>query len=147
MNKNQQTYVSANCTLIKLQGNKVTKNIQFQNLDTYGVTEIVEIIDTMNGTHIMDVQDIKEPERRSLYKQETTSYPSLVDQAEELHRNIVSVTVTKIEWMFPTNNEALTTDLTITTNEKHEESNRALDANVRIEEDSICSTLYCSKRV
>ena len=25
-------------------------------LDTYGVTEIVESLETMNGTHIMDVQ-------------------------------------------------------------------------------------------
>ena len=28
-------------------------------LDTNGVTEIVENLDTMNGTHIMDVQDLK----------------------------------------------------------------------------------------
>ena len=88
----------------------------------------------MNGTHITDVQDLQEPESRSLDKQETISYPSLVDQTEESHRNPVIVPVTKVDGMFPKNNEALTIELKITTNEKHEESNRSQDANVRTEE-------------
>ena len=67
-----------------------------------GVIEIVESLYTMNGTHIMDVQDIKEPERRSLRKQETISCPSFDDQIEESHRNLVIVPVTKVDGMFPT---------------------------------------------
>ena len=87
-------------------------------LDTDEVSEIVESLDTMNGTHIMDVQDLKEPESRNLDKQETISYPSLVDQTEESRRNPVIVPVTKVDGMFPTNNEALTMDLKVITNEK-----------------------------
>ena len=60
----------------------------------HGVTEIVEILDTMNGTHIMDVQDIKEPEIISLDKHETIAFPSLVDQTKESHINPVIVLVT-----------------------------------------------------
>ena len=51
----------------------------------------------------------------------------MAHQIEESHRNPVIVPVTKV-------NKALTTDLIITTNEKHEESNRSQDANVRTEE-------------
>ena len=58
----------------------------------------------------------------------------MAHQIEESHRNLVIVPVTKVDGMFPTNNDTLTTDLNITTNEKHEESNRSQDANVRTEE-------------
>ena len=99
-----------------------------------GVTEIVESLDTINETHIIDVEDLKGHKSRSLNKHETISYPLLAHQIEESHRNPVIVPVTKVNGMFPTNNKALTTDLIITTNEKHEESNRSQDANVRTEE-------------
>ena len=81
----------------------------------------------------------KELERRSLNKQETISYPSLVIQIKESHINLVIVPVTKVDGMFPTENEALATELTTKTNEKHKESSRDLDANVRIEEDALLS--------
>ena len=58
----------------------------------------------------------------------------MAHEIEESHRNPVIVPVTKVNGMFPTNNKALTTDLIIATNEKHEESNRSQDANVRTEE-------------
>ena len=99
-----------------------------------GVTQIAEILDTMNGTHIMDVQVLKEIEIRSLDKKEIISYPWLADQTEESHKSLVIVPVTKVGGMFPIGNEALAPELTITTNEKHKESNRYPDANVRIEE-------------
>ena len=99
-----------------------------------GVTEIAEILDTMNGTHIMDVQVLKELEIRSLDKKEIISYPWLADQTEESHKNLVIVPVTRVGGMFTIGNEALAPELTITTNEKHKESNRYPDANVRTEE-------------
>ena len=50
------------------------------------------------------------------------------DQTKESHINLVSVPVTKVDGMFPTNNKELTTDLRITKNEKHKASNRSPDA-------------------
>ena len=63
---------------IEEQGHKT-----YPILDTDGVTEIIESLETVNGTHIMDVQYLKEPKSRSLNKYETISYPSLVGQ----HKN------------------------------------------------------------
>ena len=56
----------------------------------------------MNVTHIMDFQDLKEPQRRILDKHETILYPSLDGQTEESHKNLVIVPVTKFAGMFPT---------------------------------------------
>ena len=48
--------------------------------------------------------------------------------------------------MFPIGNEALAPELTITTNEKHKESNRYPDANVRTEEYALlCITIRQGK--
>ena len=63
----------------------------------------------------------------------------MVDQTKESHRNLVIVPVTKVDGMFPTENEALTTELTIKTNEKHKESSWAPYVNVRTEEDALLS--------
>ena len=60
-------------------------------------------------------------------------------QTEESHRNLVIVPVTKVDGMVPTKNEALTTELTITTHEKHKESGRAPNANMRTKEDALLS--------
>ena len=58
-------------------------------------------------------------------------------QIEESHRNPIIAQVRKVNGTFPTNNEALAIDLTITTDEKHKESSRALDDSVRTEDYAI----------
>ena len=100
--------------------------------------EVVTSLATINGTHIMGVQDLKEPESRSIDQQKTISYPSLVYQTEESHQSPVIVPVTEVG-VFLIDNEAKTTDLPITTDEKHKESSRVPDANVRAEEDTLLS--------
>ena len=69
-------------------------------LDTDGVTKIVESLNTMNRTHVMDVQYLKELESRILDKHETITFPSLVNQTKESHRHPVIVTVTKLDYFF-----------------------------------------------
>jgi len=61
----------------------------------------------------------------------------LVDQTEESRKSLVIIPVTKIDGMSPTNNEAQTKDLKITTDENQKESRRALDNNVRTKEDAL----------
>ena len=87
----------------------------------------------------MYLQYIKETKRRILEKQETISYPSLDYQTKESHTNPIIVIVTKLHGMFPTNNEEMTTELTLRTNEKHKECSRASDSNVGTQEDSLLS--------
>jgi len=106
-------------------------------LDIDGETQIVENLSTITGTCISGIQDIKDPEIIIIDEKETISYPSLVNQIEESHRSLVIDPVTKVDGMFPTNNEAQTKDLTITTDENQKESKRAPDDNARTEEDAL----------